>query len=739
VTASREAEEISGSSARSLVSQARSLRIDVVDTLAAPEARRSSARRAYEVLRRDVVQRHMATMPLTRIRETTQGRLRLTAIEKAGYSSVGAVAAAGQYQLQSVPGVGPQTATQVIAAARQLQSVMEQEARIRFDPDARTKLQTALLGELRAYETAKALVSRREPDLKRLAVDLDSVLDGAGRASSRFKMFFSLPRKKAESRAALAQLAAVMSSPTISSTQEQLTLVLRGSAQGERSLWDDFQARAVTYNGLLIEVGELATDEEASRGFVPSDIAQRVHEHPLDVSLMKSSLRGYQAFGAKFALVQERAIIGDEMGLGKTVQALAVACHLHMQDVRHFLVVCPASVIVNWTREVQAHTQLQAYRLHGPDLARNQQTWTLRGGIAVTTYDALRTMPVPDGIALGMLVVDEAHYAKNPAAARTKAVVAWSARTRRVLFLTGTPMQNRVDEFQALVGHLRPELAYALRGIDGAYGGTAFRKAVAPVYLRRDQSDVLSELPPRLEMQDWVEMEGAALHSYREAVFAGNFMAMRRAAFAPGDIAGSAKLRRLTEIVEEAASNGRKVIVYSFFREVLQTIVRTLGESAIGPLNGSVNPAGRQAMVDQFSERQGPAVLVSQVQAGGVGLNIQAASVVILTEPQWNPAAEEQAIARCHRMGQVRVVDVHRLLGENSVDQRMLEILRVKADLFDEYARRSEIKDVSPDAVDITDMAAAKQMASQVEAERRILDMERKRLLADSRETGDSL
>jgi superfamily II DNA or RNA helicase len=161
---------------------------------------------------------------------------------------------------------------------------------------------------------------------------------------------------------------------------------------------------------------------------------------------------------------------------------------------------------------------------------------------------------------------------------------------------------------------------------------------------------------------------------------------------------------------------------------------RRVGPKAVGPLTGSVPPSARQAMVDEFTARARPSVLVSQIQAGGVGLNIQAASVVIIAEPQWTPAIEEQAIARCHRMGQVRRVDVHRLLTEDSVDQRMLEILRVKADEFDEYARRSDLKDITPDAVDISDLTAAAQVASQAENERRIVEMERKRLRMEEAE-----
>jgi SNF2 family DNA or RNA helicase len=119
---------------------------------------------------------------------------------------------------------------------------------------------------------------------------------------------------------------------------------------------------------------------------------------------------------------------------------------------------------------------------------------------------------------------------------------------------------------------------------------------------------------------------------------------------------------------------------------------------------------------------------VSQIQAGGVGLNIQAASVVVLTEPQWKPTIEDQAIARCHRMGQVRSVDVYRLLAEDSVDQRMLDVLATKAVLFDEYVRRSELKELTPDAVDVSDMQATRDVVTQAEAERRIVELERKRL-----------
>ena len=353
-------------------------------------------------------------------------------------------------------------------------------------------------------------------------------------------------RKKQEARDALTELDAILSSKPVTTARKRLAraeaeLEKAGKEQRVTRLWNDYLARPVTYNGLLIEVAELDPAREASQGFLPADIAEQVRVLPLDQSLLKTSLRGYQAFGAKFALVQERVILGDEMGLGKTMQSLAAMCHLAAKGATHFLVVCPASVVINWTREVERHTLLEARRLHLPGAKRQaaEQEWAAKGGVAVTTFEALRAMPGDLDVSVAMMVVDEAHYAKNPNALRTQAVSEWAGRSRRALFLTGTPMENKVEEFRVLVGHLRPEVAENLDIADEALDGTRFREQVAPVYLRRNQEDVLSELPDRLETQEWVALEGAAMRAYRKAVLEGNFMAMRRAAFDPGTVKGS--------------------------------------------------------------------------------------------------------------------------------------------------------------------------------------------------------
>lgn len=720
-----------GPAARALVADAREVRSRLRQVVATAAERESTARSAFKAARECIVEEQLAATPIGRLRETTRGGPRLGAIEAAGITNVAQAEARGRYGLEAIPGVGPQTAAQVIAAARQLRSAIGESLQFRFDIAGQPKAQTELLQALQLLETSRSAVTPIRNDLRDVAGSLDKMLTPAGVVSSRFKMFFVRGRKRQEVLAAVARLDDLMQSDRLRRLQgsaESAAARLDRAPLSSRAVWRDYEERVVVHNGLLVEVGGLAPDLESAHGFLPADIARAVSEHPLDTSALKVSLRGYQAFGAKFALTQGRSILGDEMGLGKTIEALAVISHLESEGSTHFLVVCPASVLVNWVHEIDRHSTMRAYRVHGNDRERNLALWARGGGIAVTTFESLRVLHKPEDVQLELVVVDEAHFVKNPGARRTHAVRRWLAAADNAVFLTGTPMENRVEEFRALVGHLNPDVASRLSALDSLAGAAAFRKAVAPVYLRRNQTDVLQELPPRIETEEWVDLESDDLLAYRDAVASGNFMAMRQAAYAPATRDGSAKLERLLELVEEATSGGRKIVIFSFFRQVLSTIADALDELAMGPLTGSVAPIERQKLVDEFSARRGPAVLVSQIQAGGVGLNMQAASVVILTEPQWKPTTEDQAIARCHRMGQARPVDVHRLLGENTVDQRMLEILARKEVLFDEYVRKSELKESSTDAVDISHVEVAREVANQVELERRIVELERRRL-----------
>jgi len=269
---------------------------------------------------------------------------------------------------------------------------------------------------------------------------------------------------------------------------------------------------------------------------------------------------------------------------------------------------------------------------------------------------------------------------------------------------------------------LHRDLADSLGEGDALAGSVAFRKAVAPVYLRRNQVDVLTELPSLQQTDEWEELSASDEEEYREAVRAGNFMAMRRAAYMRPE--GSAKLDRLREIVREAGENGRKTVVFSNFKDVLGVVRAELAADTevFGPLTGSVPPARRQQIVDDFADVAGPAVLLAQIQAAGVGLNMQAASVVVICEPQIKPTVEHQAVARAQRMGQVRPVRVYRLLATGGVDERLVKMLKAKTRLFDAYARRSAVAEATSDAVDVSDTELARRIVEEEQARLGVAD-----------------
>ncbi|MBD0695676.1 helicase SNF2 [Streptomyces sp. CBMA123] len=684
------------------------------------------ARRAAVALRERLVREELGAIAVGRLRDVTGGRLRTGALEAAGFGTVRQVVEASAYALQLLPGVGAQTAAQAVAAAGQIARAAEQTVAVRLDVDRPDELSTALVVALQRLVVAGPDAARAAELGERVADRAGSLVEAAGPARGVVRGLLAGRERRQAAFAAADQLAALLAE-----LDEQAAPVLFAQASADLlrpqadaiEAWTDFEHRSAEFYGVLAEVAALGgpADHTAAEGHLPGDLSEQVRAEPLDDARCRVSLRGYQAFGARFALRQKRVILGDEMGLGKTVQAIAVMAHLRARGSTHFLVVCPASVLINWCREVEARSTLDAYRCHGQERAAARAEWLRRGGVAVVTFDGLRRLEVPPEQAVGLVVVDEAHYVKNHTAQRSQAVAAWTERVERVLFLTGTPMENRVEEFRNLVRYLQPDLLSGIHAGSAAAGSKAFRRAVAPAYLRRNQQDVLTELPEVVHVDEWEEFTPADLAAYRSAVAEGNFPAMRRAAYAAPE--HSAKLQRLREIVREAADNGRKVVVFSFFRDVLAVVQEALGHRVFGPVDGSLAAEKRQAVVDEFTAAPGHAVLLGQILAGGVGLNIQAASVVILCEPQVKPTMEDQAVGRAHRMGQVRRVQVHRLLAADSVDQRMLEILRAKQRLFDAYARRSELAESVPEAVDVSEQSLAVRI---VEDEQLRLAAERK-------------
>ena len=363
-------------------------------------------------------------------------------------------------------------------------------------------------------------------------------------------------------------------------------------------------------------------------------------------------------------------------------------------EVQHpprFLVICPASVIVNWCREIEAKSDLIAYNLHDKNRDAAFHTWSEEGGVAVTNYESLENhFVIEEDFDIDMIIVDEAHYIKNTEAKRSKNVLHLCDHTDRILFMTGTPLENNVNEMIRLMDYLQHDVAQRAQQVSMTAYADDFKDKISPVYYRRKRESVLSELPDLTDIKEWCDMTPEDERAYEDDVLTGSFMDVRRVSWRNADYLNtSAKVQRLREIVEDASEDGRKILAFSFFLDTLEKIRTIFGEKCIGVINGAVPVEERQNIVDTFEAAPAGSVLAAQIQSGGTGLNIQSASVVILCEPQYKPSTENQAIGRAHRMGQTRDVLVYRLLCPNTVDERMIEIIENKQAEFDTFADES--------------------------------------------------
>ena len=302
-----------------------------------------------------------------------------------------------------------------------------------------------------------------------------------------------------------------------------------------------------------------------------------------------------------------------------------------------------------------------------------------------------------------MVVVDEAHYIKNPGSQRTVSVRKICKHSNRLLLMTGTALENRTKEMLFLLQILRPKIASMAMGFAKESTSQEFMQMIAPIYYRRKREDVLKELPELIEEESWIEGGDAEMAAYEEAAFKEEFMTMRRVSFNVDDFEQSGKLKRIKEIVRQAKFENRKVLIFSFFLETIKKVCAYLNDSCMEPITGAVPVSHRQEIIDAFEKSPAGTVLPLQINAGGLGLNIQAANVVILCEPQLKPSAEMQAISRACRMGQVRNVLVYRLLMLDSIDEKINTLLKFKKQVFNTFADKSlsgtQDLEISPDEI----------------------------------------
>lgn len=668
------------------------------------------------------VERQLGTLEVKALHEASRGQVRVGALESGGIETVQQLLDRGM-SVRTIPGVSEANARVALSTAVALQRECRDQLRLKVDWDASDDTVSRLVVTLHQILRLDAQLDSHLPELERLVELVEPMAEVLVRGRDVVFFHREAPRRGGDTARLLTGRAEWV-------RRLGLADLLAGSAASasREDAWADLGARVPVFQGLLGQLVGMEVDDDAAQGHLPAEVVRAVDNQALDTSFLSSdlrrSLRGYQAFGARYALAQRKVLLGDEMGLGKTIQALAAMAHLAAQGETHFLVVCPPAVVVNWIKETRKHSELEARRLHGPiaDRQRELQRWRQRGGVAVTSYNLATSLELGD-VVPGLLAADEAHFVKNPDTQRSQAVGELAERAKRVLYMTGTPLENRVEDFTNLVAQLQPQVVGDIDPTAMVLGADRFREAMAPVYLRRTQNDVLQEMPDLVESEDWEELSRAETEAYLDALDAKDFHGLRQVAMT-ADPRHSKKMERLRDLVEEALSNQRKILVYSYYRDVIETVRSELGDCVFGVITGSTSPDERQRLVDVMTESRKPGVLVSQIVAGGVGLNMQAASVVILCEPQVKPSLESQAIARAHRMGQVQSVQVHRLLTLNSVDERMLEILARKSELFEQLAGRSEVAETSAEAKDITEAALAKQ----------VLARESERLAAELRE-----
>ncbi len=615
--------------------------------------------------------------------------LRVKALREHGYNTVADVAAASVHSLASVYGISEDTAYSIKGIANGMAAEARKGVKISLSSDNRTKEATALILALFQYrrsmpvaDKCHALLTANAKKIKYAEEDLNAVRGSV-------KWLFSSKAKKQKAVEAFDMLSALQGGD-YGSQAEALFAELDAIERSRGSdAWQAFSENPIRFTNDLEDIDPSVLGNDDSVYGLPEDLAREIQEECFFPEGLLCDLRKYQIWGVKYALHQERILLGDEMGLGKTVQAIATMVSLRNTGGTHFMVVCPASVLANWCREIRKMSLLSVTKIHGTGRKSAFEAWLRTGGVAVTTYETTAYLGLPFDFKFKMLVVDEAHYIKNPEARRSENVRNISLHAERLMFMTGTALENKVDEMINLIRILQPNVARQVQGLAFMSAAPQFRMAVAPVYYRRKREDVLTELPDLIESEEWCAMGYEEEMAYEQAVMSKNFAEARRVSWNVDDIRASSKAARLVELVNEAASEGRKVIVFSFFLDTIRKVSMLLGSRCIGPINGSVAPQRRQEIIDEFDNAPAGSVLVAQIQSGGTGLNIQSASVVIICEPQLKPSIERQAIARAHRMRQHRDVLVYRLLCENTVDEKMLELLATKQAEFDAFADKS--------------------------------------------------
>lgn len=453
---------------------------------------------------------------------------------------------------------------------------------------------------------------------------------------------------------------------------------------------------------------------------------------------LAARLRDYQVRGLEWLVTLWRsgigAVLADDMGLGKTIQVLALLCHEREaadDAVRPTLLVCPMSVVGNWVAEAQRFApDLRLHVHHGADRPTGEEFGRVAAAsdVVVTTFAlAARDRELLGGHHWGRLVVDEAQHVKNVNTAAAKALRAIPAAHR--VALTGTPVENRLEDLRAVIDLVNPGLLGSARTfrnrfalpIEREQDRAAVRRLntlTSPFILRREKTDpaIAPELPEKAEFTVRASLtpEQAGLYQAvlnelvrelreskgmgRRGLVLASLTRLKQICNHPAHYLGdgspllrrgqhrSGKLELLADVLETVAADGERALVftqYAEFARMLQPWLTGLLGAEIPVLDGGVPRTERDGMVARFQSGEGAPALVATVQSGGTGLNLTAANHVIHVDRWWNPAVENQATDRAFRIGQTRAVQVRKFVCAGTLEERIDGVIAAKRDLSD--------------------------------------------------------
>ena len=467
---------------------------------------------------------------------------------------------------------------------------------------------------------------------------------------------------------------------------------------------------------------------------------------------LREVLREYQKTGFRWLKTLDSCgfggILADDMGLGKTIQVIALLLDAYERGEKlPSLIVCPASLVYNWEHEFGRFApELPVQPVVGASAAREQVLSQLRaspdcGRIIITSYDLLkRDIALYEEIAFRFQIIDEAQYIKNASTQSARSVKAIKVQTR--FALTGTPVENRLGELWSIFDYLMPGFLFGSQHFRKEYEVPIVRdgdeevlsrlkRLISPFVLRRVKQDVLKELPDKLEqvvyssfeeeqkklytanailLKEKLEKGGLGAEGRDQLQILSELMRLRQLCCDPrlcyGNYKGSsAKLETCMDLIKRAVAGEHKILLFSQFTSMLELIEERLLREKIGSfkLIGATSKEDRMRMVGEFQKGDVPVFLIS-LKAGGTGLNLTAADIVIHYDPWWNVAAQNQATDRTHRIGQDKQVTVYKLITRNTIEENILNLQEAKQKLADQIVTEGGISLASLTREELADM-----------------------------------